>query len=55
MDECLRHPALPFDQFKYQSNKNKQIYVVESGNLHPACVNNNNNNNNNKKKKKKKK
>jgi hypothetical protein len=38
MDECLRHPALPFDQFKYQSNKNKQIYVVESGNLHPACV-----------------
>ena len=38
LEECERQPSLPFDQFKYQRNTNKHIYVVESANIHPACV-----------------
>jgi len=38
MEECVRQPSLPFEQYTYQRNKNKQIYVVESENIHPACV-----------------
>jgi hypothetical protein len=39
MEECTtRQNSLPFNQFKYPEYIQENLHVVESANIHPACV-----------------